>query len=346
MKVILLLEKIFEYVFFIYSVLYSFENRKKLFPSSGDKTNRTKLMSSGKKIKFILNCLMILLAVIVYFYLVLKFKIVSTISQLFTIFVYGNVVFKSFPFYFAIFLKPDVEKEYRFDIDSISFYLIILIHYSIILNWPKFLIQQINTISNAAISDLLLMVFVFIYYSILLSFIIVFVTAIDKILINTNLKEKITEFPQKIYKDVPQAKFRNKYSKRLNNSNFTWNLFFITIMYVVEILIDFILFVFYILRVLFSLICDFFIEIIIGIYKIIKIIASLTKEKDLSLCIRLSIILSLLLMVIENEYSTFLRVKESTNILEFLASTIIIPIIFDSISNLRKSQYHNNFKSN
>lgn len=72
--------------------------------------------------------------------------------------------------------------------------------------------------------------------------------------------------------------------------------------------------------------------IIISFVKILKKIALLSEKRMIGIFLRIAPIISLLIVVTINRYTRiFLYNEESTAILEFIASTIIIPIVFEWI---------------
>lgn len=64
---------------------------------------------------------------------------------------------------------------------------------------------------------------------------------------------------------------------------------------------------------------------------------NISDERVVGISFRLSIILSLSIMVIINRYQLVFTCKEeSTEVLEFIASTVIIPVVFECIFSLKK----------
>ena len=63
----------------------------------------------------------------------------------------------------------------------------------------------------------------------------------------------------------------------------------------------------------------------------------LTNKRMIAICFRIAIILALVCTGVINRYQPIFRNEEATTaILEFVASAIIIPIVFDWISSIRK----------
>ncbi len=66
-------------------------------------------------------------------------------------------------------------------------------------------------------------------------------------------------------------------------------------------------------------------------------LVELTNKRMIAICFRIAIILALVCTVVINRYQPIFRNEEATTaILEFVASAIIIPIVFDWISSIRK----------
>lgn len=73
------------------------------------------------------------------------------------------------------------------------------------------------------------------------------------------------------------------------------------------------------------------------LYIVVSCIIEISDIRIVSMSFRISIIMALIFIVALNRYETIFRIQEaSTAILEFLASTIIIPIIFEWISTIKK----------
>ncbi|OUP55922.1 hypothetical protein B5F14_10015 [Faecalitalea cylindroides] len=71
--------------------------------------------------------------------------------------------------------------------------------------------------------------------------------------------------------------------------------------------------------------------------KIAKWISQLSDRRIVAMSFRIAIILALVITVITNRYQPFLQKNvESTSVLEFVASSIIIPVIFEWIYSIRQ----------
>ena len=67
-------------------------------------------------------------------------------------------------------------------------------------------------------------------------------------------------------------------------------------------------------------------------------IFKLSDKKIVAVSFRIAIIAALVITVIVNRYDVFVKnVEESTSVLEFIASSIIIPVVFEWINSGRKS---------
>ena len=111
---------------------------------------------------------------------------------------------------------------------------------------------------------------------------------------------------------------------------------------IVAIIMDIVIF-------LFNVVCSFvissigYIIIICRILKrackkVINAIFKLSDKKIVAVSFRIAIIAALVITVIINRYDVFVKnVEESTAVLEFVASSIIIPVVFEWINSGRKS---------
>ena len=72
--------------------------------------------------------------------------------------------------------------------------------------------------------------------------------------------------------------------------------------------------------------------------KVLNVIFKLSDKKIVAVSFRIAIIAALVITVIINRYDVFVKnVEESTAVLEFFASSIIIPVVFEWINSGKKS---------
>lgn len=69
--------------------------------------------------------------------------------------------------------------------------------------------------------------------------------------------------------------------------------------------------------------------------KIANKILTLSDRKIVAISFRFALIMALIVIVALNYYSTIFKMEESTTVLEFIASTILIPVLFEWISSIK-----------
>ena len=76
--------------------------------------------------------------------------------------------------------------------------------------------------------------------------------------------------------------------------------------------------------------------------KLINWLLDLSDKKVISISFRISLIMALVCTVVFNRYQPIFRIQESsTAVLEFIASAIIIPIIFEWINYFKNNHVNN-----
>lgn len=76
--------------------------------------------------------------------------------------------------------------------------------------------------------------------------------------------------------------------------------------------------------------------------KILNWLLNLSDKKVIAISFRISLIMALVFTVVFNRYQPIFRVQESsTAVLEFIASAIIIPIIFEWINSFKNNHVNN-----
>lgn len=79
------------------------------------------------------------------------------------------------------------------------------------------------------------------------------------------------------------------------------------------------------------------------LFKFINWLLSLSDKRIIAISFRVSIIMALVCIVVTNRYHSIFRVQESsTAVLEFIASAIIIPIIFEWINSFKNNHVNSN----
>ena len=325
MKTMIILEKILLIAMTVYFFIYAIKRGKQLFCHD----TKVTIQSTDIHIVF-LNIPMIILFLIIYMILSLRYKKVLMFSSIMILLVYINGIVENFNRYVDVIKNPNTKKDYRLDQESTSFYLLMLLELVISDGWANIVTCKIRLVSNVVISDLLLMSFIFVYCSLLLSFIIGFLILIIKMLIYNSITKKIMMVINDGFNYLSQIQMKSNFQNIFNRKNKRklWGIS-------KENAAIFAYICLYMFLAFSSMSINVLKKIIIGIYMFFEKVANLTKEKDLSLYIRLSIGLSLILLVIENEYYNFLKAEESTSLLEFFASAIIIPMVFDSLNKFR-----------
>ena len=71
--------------------------------------------------------------------------------------------------------------------------------------------------------------------------------------------------------------------------------------------------------------------------RILNWVLRLSDKRVVTISFRISLVLSLTCIVILNRYQTIFRIEESTDIFEFMASAIIIPVIFEWINSIKNN---------
>lgn len=74
------------------------------------------------------------------------------------------------------------------------------------------------------------------------------------------------------------------------------------------------------------------------IKKIANKILILSDRKIVAISFRFALIMALIVIVALNYYSTIFKMEESTTVLEFIASTILIPVLFEWISSIKNNE--------
>ena len=83
------------------------------------------------------------------------------------------------------------------------------------------------------------------------------------------------------------------------------------------------------------------------IKKIANKILTLSDRKIVAISFRFALIMALIVIVALNYYSTIFKMEESITVLEFIASTILIPVVFEWISSIKNNEIkkYNNSKN-
>lgn len=148
-------------------------------------------------------------------------------------------------------------------------------------------------------------------------------------------------FTERIEKSIKQSQLTITFLKKVKGRNVFVKILCMPII-IVAIIMDIVIF-------LFNVVCSFvissigYIIIICRILKrackkVINAIFKLSDKKIVAVSFRIAIIAALVITVIINRYDVFVKnVEESTAVLEFVASSIIIPVVFEWINSGRKS---------
>lgn len=148
-------------------------------------------------------------------------------------------------------------------------------------------------------------------------------------------------FIERIEKTIKQSQITITFLKKIQKRNVFIKILCVPII-MVAIVMDIVIF-------LFNVACSFIISSIgyvVIICRIIKrtckkvlnAIFKLSDKKIVAVSFRIAIIAALVITVIVNRYDVFVKnVEESTSVLEFIASSIIIPVVFEWINSGRKS---------
>lgn len=148
-------------------------------------------------------------------------------------------------------------------------------------------------------------------------------------------------FTERIEKSINQSQLTITFLKKVQRRNLFVKILCMPII-IVAIITDIVIFIF-------NVACSFitssigYIVIICRIIKrackkVLNAIFKLSDKKIVAVSFRIAIIAALVVTVIINRYDVFVKnVEESTAVLEFFASSIIIPVVFEWINSGKKS---------
>lgn len=226
---------------------------------------------------------------------------------------------------------------------------------------PSRILKTTNLLSNDILADWILMLIyivsifgcVFFCCSLTLTP-LKFIMKVMNCIKNFTSKYKIRKIGSAINKFVEDAVVTKTISSSVIQYSFKTRFFFKIILWITVIPVM----LFDIIRIIISIITKLFVSIFWYAFIIIKQVLNLLKKIVLwltnlesrnvvAISFRVAMILALGLTVIINRYEPFLRnYEESSAILEFVSSSVIIPIIFEWIISYEKNSKENPTKQN
>lgn len=219
----------------------------------------------------------------------------------------------------------------------------------------NFVTNRFGSITSDLLSLLIHVLVLFVYFFLtcsLVPMLTLFGTkTFKKIIVHIPGKHKVKKcgdfFAEKIDKPIKQSQIAVSFLKTVKRKN-TIIKILSTPVAVVASIMDIVFF-------LFNTLCSFMITslgYIVIIYRIVKnglknmfgIVLNLSDKKNVAVSFRIAIIAALSIVVIMNRYNIIVKnVDESTAVLEFIASSIIIPVAFEWIySGRMNSDIENN----
>jgi hypothetical protein len=217
---------------------------------------------------------------------------------------------------------------------------------------PESLITYIQTISNNNIADFLLLIILFcisviyLFLSFILMFELVrFLLNILKYAVKYLCLEKlmiIFNYIDHLYYSSKVEEFLsvNIINKRQSNSSRIF--FLVTLLVLLDVIVLLGYFVYrFIINMLFLLVLIIY-RVVILVRKITLVTLGLSHRKVLIIVFRLAFIFSIIFLVLFNRIYSIVKMNESsTEVLEFISSSILIPILLSWILELKSKQINN-----
>lgn len=217
---------------------------------------------------------------------------------------------------------------------------------------PESLIIYIQTITNNNIADFLLLIVLFsisvvyLFLSFLLIFeLLSFLLNIFKHVVKYLCLEKlmiIFNYIDHLYHNskVEELFSVNIIKKRKSNSSKIFYLLTILVFLDVIVLLGYFVYRF-IINILFLIVLIIY-RVAMLIRKITLVILGLSHRKVLIIVFRLAFIFSIIFLVLFNRIDSIVKINESsTDVLEFISSSILIPILLSWILELKNKQINN-----
>ena len=227
-----------------------------------------------------------------------------------------------------------------------------IIWYIAACNYTSKLFALIEKIPNDIISDLLIMIMYIILGFIYLFFIFALLQNIfyniavflKKIIGLCPLKDKICTIEKNLEsrnnKTIQNKKIIINYIKWSKRFRLIWRILlwlFIPLAFVLDVITMTIIITISILTEFLKYIALFLLFLKNIFIKGLDIIIELSNRHITAILFRISIVVALIIIVVSNRYDSIFKLTDSsTSILEFVASSIIIPIVFEWIHSLKK----------
>ena len=238
---------------------------------------------------------------------------------------------------------------------SALYFLAIIFGYSNTFNIPEKIQLFVESLKNSIVADLILTSFYIVFTCICIFFVSTLILNPLKLLIKFSKKiirfipkKKINYILSKLHSAInrqfyPKTFFVSviEYAARKENklSKIVFGIFSIPLGVIDIIRIAVELFASYLVSILYFILL-FLKQISLILRKVCLWIESFSDKTFIAISFRLAIILGLSCIVILNRYNSFLYSKDnSTAVLEFITSAIIIPVIFEWISSYKSKKH-------
>lgn len=365
MPIIDILSNTFLVVYVIYSIVLSFQYKEEKTKQlktvdSIDKTEQSKAKKFKNIYITILNFAVVIAFLVAIFKLLFSCK--SNFQLLFVI-IFSPVYLK--PVFDACFAadvvnnllksKDDrrISLNERVAINTLAYAIVILKLYKI----PDRFMDLFLRVENNILFDVLILfyyivaffVYIFLLCSLISNIVFYFIKIINKMYAKFINKDKIFKCEQYIINKIYKIKnmsclgelIFDSVTKKCKFKKILIYSFLLPIVFLVDFIIS--ILICFEIFILFTIQYGFTFFRMLGrkVKQYVKKILIISEKQIVIYSFRIAFIVALLLVVILNRYQPFLRqYNESTTVLEFVASTIIIPVIFKWIYSLENKKLH------